>query len=93
MSQSERNGIFFQRLAVHVSTQPEVDWISSAETETNAAYLERCLLEAKKINSYLTYRREGACIGCAQTASGQKSTLVFVWLGLHLWTNLRLRAS
>ena len=64
MSHSGRNGIFFQRLAVHVSTQPEVDWISPAETETNAAYLERCLLEAKKINSYLTYRRGGgACIG------------------------------
>ena len=64
MSHSGRNGIFFQRLAVHVSTQPEVDWISPAEQETNAAYLDRCLLDSKKINSFLTYRRGGgACIG------------------------------
>ena len=64
MSHSGRNGIFFQRLAVHVSTQAEVDWISPAEQETNAAYLDRCLLESKKINSFLTFRRGGgACIG------------------------------
>jgi len=64
MSHSGRNGIFFQRLAVHVSTQPEVEWITPNDKESNAAYLKRCLEMSKKIGSHLTYRRGGgSCIG------------------------------
>ena len=64
LSHSGRSGIFFQRLAVHVTTPPEVEWISPEAKESNQDYLDRCLAAAQANKTYLTFRRGGgAAIG------------------------------